>query len=190
MNPISFVETFLHNMHHIREEEFHLYHYTYEKKKVEKKMIQENSMEFKNYSNKLKKKALQDKNKPGQNGKREYESSNLMIDILEDDIFHNLSEEQSDTDVKINIDTLDNDQKTDLIYDFLQRKNIIFDPEQLIQLKTIIEDPTVSLKKYIHISKMYQQITRISFIKKMENQSYIIDFQENKTRKGKNHFFK
>jgi hypothetical protein len=37
---------------------------------------------------------------------------------------------------------------------------------------------------------MYQQIIKITFIKKLENGSYIIDLNENKVKKTKNYFFK
>jgi Mg/Co/Ni transporter MgtE len=60
-------------------------------------------------------------------------------------------------------------------------------PDQKIE--SIIDNPAISLKKYITISKMYQQITKIGFIKKLEDGLYIVDISEKKV-KNKNIFFK
>jgi hypothetical protein len=37
---------------------------------------------------------------------------------------------------------------------------------------------------------MYQQITKITFIKKLENGSYVINLNENKPKKSKKYFIK
>ena len=42
--------------------------------------------------------------------------------------------------------------------------------------------------KFINISKIYQQVTKISFIKKLENGSYIVDLSDNKVKKTKKYF--
>ena len=46
------------------------------------------------------------------------------------------------------------------------------------------------IKKYLNISKVYQQVNKISFIKKLENGSYIVDIVENKPKKTKKFFNK
>jgi hypothetical protein len=50
-------------------------------------------------------------------------------------------------------------------------------------------DPNINLKKYLTISKLYQEVTKISFIKKIEDGSYQIDISDKKP-KNKTQFFK
>lgn len=186
----NFIDFFIKKINDIRNEEFKLHNFSYEERILEKKQLNENPMEFKNYKNIIKKKALLDKIKPGNINKKEYGPNNDNdIDILEDDIFNNNDETKGEEN-KIDIELLDRDKKLELIHDFLQRKNILLNEEELKKIENIIDDPNIPLKKYLNISKMYQQIIKISFIKKLENGSYLIDINQDKTKKSKNHFFK
>lgn len=190
MESTTFLDNFTDKINNIRTKEFENYNFTYNDKIIEKKILNENSMEFKNFKNTIKKKALLDKSKPGNISKKEYESLNPGIDILEDDIFNNNSSENKSEDIKLDVESLDRDKKLELIYEFLQRKNIILEENELNKIIGIIDNPDVVLKKYLNISKIYQQVTKVSFIKKLENGSYIIDLNESKPKKSKNIFFK
>ena len=191
MENNTFIEDFIKKINDIRNEEFEKFNFNFEDKIIEKKKINENLMEFKNFQNILSKKAKLDKLKPGNIGKKEYGQSNeANIDILEDDIFNNNSNKDNNEEVKLDIDSLDRNKKLELIYDFLQRKNIILEENEIAKIEDILDNPNINLKKFLNISKMYQQIIKITFIKKLENGSYIIDLNENKVKKTKNYFFK
>ena len=72
----------------------------------------------------------------------------------------------------------------------MQRKCIALEEKEFQKINDIVDDVNINFKKYFTVSKMYQQITKISFIKKLENGSYIIDISENKSRKSKKYFLK
>lgn len=190
MDSIAFIDNFIEKIDKIRNEEFNIHGFTYEEKIVEKKKLNENLKEFKDFQVKIKKQALLDKSKPSNVGKKEYGSaSDNIIDILEDDIFNNKLE-NDEVEIKLDIELLERDKKLELIKDFLQRKNIILDENEIKKIEDIVDDPDISLKKHITISKLYQQIIKIGFIKKLENGSYLIDINQNKPKKTKNYFFK
>jgi len=190
MDTAIFINNFIENINKIKEEEFNKNNFQYEEREVEKKVLNENSMEYKKFQVDIKKKASMEKLKPGNISKKEYESSNPSINILEDDIFLNDNSDDIDKDNKLDINSLDRDNKLYLINDYLQRKNIILDLECLTKIENIVDNPDVPLKKYLNISKTYQHIMKITFIKKLENGSYIIDLAENKPKKNKKFFVK
>jgi hypothetical protein len=189
----SFVDDFYNNINNLRNEEFKKYNLSYEEKIIEKKPMNENSQELKKHTYNLKKNLL-DKSNGSLLLKKELEkindSSNVNIDILEDDIFQNNSNDSLLDEDKLDITTLDRDKKLTLIHEYLQRKNINLEEADLIKIEEIVDDPNTVLKKYLNISKMYQQITKITFIKKLENGSYIINLNENKPKKSKKYFIK
>jgi hypothetical protein len=168
----------------LREVEFERNNFIYNvetdnKKDVEKKG-NENPVEFKKFQYNIK--------KQGKYLKREY-IPNSAISILDDDIFNNNVENTVD-EVKLEIESLERDKKMELINDFIQRKNIILDENEYKKIESIIDNHEISIKKYFNISKMYQQISKISFIKKLENGTYIVDLNENKIKKTKKFFNK
>ena len=59
-----------------------------------------------------------------------------------------------------------------------------------LKIEDIIDNPEINIKKYFNISKVYQQVNKISFIKKLENGTYIIDTSESKSKKTKKFFNK
>ena len=189
MNNNIFIPQCIEKLNSLREIEFNKNNFTYDEKIIEKKSINTNLVEFKNFQNNLKKKASLDKSKPSNIGKKEYSSSNSNIDILEDDIFND-DNENKDGEIKLEIDSLDRDKKIELINEFLQRKNIILDELEYKKIEEIIDNPELNIKKYLNISKVYQQVNKISFIKKLENGSYIVDIVENKPKKTKKFFNK
>ena len=90
----------------------------------------------------------------------------------------------------MDISSLDKDKKLELINNFIQKKSIFLDEESMKKIEEIIDNSEISLRKYIIISKMYQEITKINFIKKLEDGSYVVDLGENKNKKVKKSFFK
>lgn len=188
MDTNSFISEYIDNINNIRNEQFKKFDFVCEEKIVEKKVVNENLQEYKQYQTNLKKKTLIEKLKPGNINKKEY-SPNNDIDILEDDIFNNNNENYVENS-KIELENIDLNKKNELINDFLYRKNITLEENELKKLENIINNPDINLKKYINISKLYQEVTKISFIKKLENGTYIIDLNENKHKKSKNYFIK
>jgi hypothetical protein len=181
----DFIKEMVFKINDIRNNEFKKYNFTYEDKIIEKKELNENSMEYKNFKSVIIKKGNMEKMKPGNVGKKVYDSQN-EIDIL-DDVFNS---DSKDDDTKLDIDSLTNEEKMNMINDFLGRKNIIFDGIELKKIEDFVNDPTFPLKKYINISKMYKHVIKIGFIKKRENGSYEIDLSEKKQRNTKKFFIK
>jgi hypothetical protein len=186
----NFILEFIENINKLRDSEFKKYNFTYEEKVSEKKVLNENSLEFIKYKNTLYKKALLEKYKPGNAKKKEYETVHQDIDILEDDIFNNNINENKEDEVKLNIDIMTKDEKLLLINDFIQRKNIILSQEENNKINLILDDESFVLKKYISISKIYQHVIKISFIKKYEDGTYYIDICDTKPKKKTNFFNK
>lgn len=190
MDPTVFLPEFIANINNIRDNEFNKFNFQNNATLVAKKeQVINDPMEMKAFKHNLHKKASLDKLKPSNVGKKEYETTNIgeNVDILNSDIFEN---SQTDTEVKMDIDSFDVDKKKYLINDFLHRKNIILEESCLKQIDDILNDETISLKKYLSISKLYNQIIKISFIKKLENGSYIIDTNLDKRQKSKKLFLK
>ena len=148
--------------------------------------------------------------KPGNMAKGEYDTSVTSgVDILEDDIFNLIpppngvgevgvggvgeedadsNDSKEDTKSKIDISLMDREKKINLIREYIVRKNIYLEEEELKKIDDIVDNPEIMLKKYLNISKMYQQITKISFIKKLENGSYIVDISDTKKKINKKYF--
>ena len=215
MTTVDFIPNFLNKIKTIRDEEFIKNNTVYEEKVIEKKSLNENLKEFRQYQYKLKKKASLEKMKPGNMAKGEYDTSVTSgVDILEDDIFnlippplHNgvglvgvgvgggvgeedadSNDSKEDTESKIDISLMDREKKINLIREYIVRKNIYLEEEELKKIDDIVDNPEIMLKKYLNISKMYQQITKISFIKKLENGSYIVDISDTKKKINKKYF--
>lgn len=193
MDHDNFISELITKISNIRSDEFNKFNFQI-KENTKQKTSFEDGMEFKSFKSKIIKKASIDKLKPGNIGKKEYETSNSdsNIDILADDIFEKTDDSlppvnNPTTDI---IEVFDLDKKKYMIDDFLQRKNIILEEDNLKKIDDIINNPDINLKKYITISKMYKQITKISFLKKLENGSYIIDINDDKPKKNKKYFLK
>lgn len=192
MTHINFLDNLVNKINEIRENEFNKFNFKHQEIILEKKPINENSKEYSNYKNNLKKKSLIEKNKPKNFGKKDnIDDININIDILEDDIFNsNNSNENKDEDIKLDLNLLEKEKKLEIINEFLQRKSILLEESELNKINDIVNDTNINFKKYFTISKMYQQITKISFIKKLENGSYIVNLNESKSRKSKKYFLK
>ena len=215
MTTVDFIPNFLNKIKTIRDEEFIKNNTVYEEKVIEKKSLNENLKEFRQYQYKLKKKASLEKMKPGNMAKGEYDTSVTSgVDILEDDIFNLIppplhtgvglvgvggvggvgeedadsNDSKEDTESKIDISLMDREKKINLIREYIVRKNIYLEEEELKKIDDIVDNTEIILKKYLNISKMYQQITKISFIKKLENGSYIVDISDTKKKINKKYF--
>jgi hypothetical protein len=57
------------------------------------------------------------------------------------------------------------------------------------KIEELLKSEGFCLKKFLTISKVYQQITKISFLKKVEGGTYVVDISDKKI-KNKNLFFK
>jgi hypothetical protein len=193
MDHDNFISELITKISNIRSDEFNKFNFQIIENTKQKTSF-EDGMEFKSFKSKIIKKASIDKLKPGNIGKKEYETSNSdsNIDILADDIFDKTDDSLPPVN-DLSIDTVevfDLEKKKYMIDDFLQRKNIILEEDNLKKIDDIINNPDINLKKYITISKMYKQITKISFLKKLENGSYVIDINDDKPKKNKKYFLK
>ena len=169
---MDYIDQFINNINILRVEQFEKFSLEEKPNIVPKKESNTNSIEFRSFKSKMIKKALIDKMKPGNIGCKEYESNNV-IDILEDDIFKTNIDDSEDT--KMNVQELPFEKRMELMNDFLERKNITLDEINYEKMKNIVCDENILLKKYINISNVYQHITKISFIKKLEDGSYVVN---------------
>jgi hypothetical protein len=188
IDSIDYIDGIKNKINSIREDQFKRVGFVYEDRIIEKKTLNENLMEYKNYQKNMKKKAMLEKNKPGNINKPVYEQT-YNVDILEDDIFHN-NVDETKIDDKLDFENMTRDKKLSLIQEFIQRKNINLEIEDLNKIEQLVDNSEINIKKYLNISKMYQQITKVSFIKKLENGSYVFDLGENKIKKAKKFFVK
>jgi hypothetical protein len=183
----SFITDFIKNVDRIREDEFTLNNFNYEGKIIEKKNLNENLKEFRQFQNNIKKKAMLEKYKPSNICKKEYDTSvETVLDNNEEN--NEKNNDQNTEESKIDISLLDRNSKINLIKEYIYRKNIFLDETEINKIESIIDNPEIQIKKYINISKMYQQITKIGFIKKLENGTYVVDLSESKSKKSKNYF--
>ena len=190
MASLDILSNFLDNIKNIRTKEFDIENIKCNEKIIEKKPLNENLKEFRDYQLSIKKKALLEKQKPGNYSKKEYEVSSNNIDILEDDIFKNNYHDGDEIPEKKDFFTMEKDIKINLIKEYINRKNINLEESDLEKIFTYIDDPNIMLKKYFSFSQIYQQLTKITFIKKLENGSYTINLEDSKPKKSKKYFMK
>ena len=189
METDLYIDNIIQKINTIREQQFLINDFVYIEKDLPKKTVNENSMEFKNFQSAMKTKSSQAKIKKSGIKKKEYDTTNGDINIISDDIFK-MEEIAEDLAEKLDIQTLNKEDKLKLIHNFIQKKCITLSQEDLDKIDQIIDNPDISLRKYINVSKMYQEINKISFIKKLEDGTYIVDLEENKPKKTKKTFFK
>lgn len=175
----------------IRNSEFEKEGFRYIEPIPPKKEINVDNMDFKHYQSTIRKQALIDKNKPSNMNKKELETTNEeKINIVEDEIFNNCQAD-NETESKFDFMTLSNEEKLRLIMNFLKKKSIKLDAENMEKLTAMVNSTEFPLKKYITISKIYQEITKISFIKKIDDTNYTIIVDDPSKKKGKTvNFFK
>ena len=187
MNHEEYVDTFLSGINEMRKEEFKRVQFHYEEQMVPVKLLNEADKDYNGFKRKLQKDARYQKSRQGNIHKKVYEPENVDIDILKDDIFQNgnpveNANEEEDMN-KLDIENMTRDEKMEMIHQYCIRKNITLDEIEMTKIRGILDNPLTPLKKYITISKIYQQITKISFIKRMENGLYYISTEETKGKK-------
>jgi hypothetical protein len=185
MDNSLFIDDFINTLTKIQENEFKIHNFTYTEVDLPKKIVNDNLMDFRNFKTTLIKRSIKDKSKPSFINKKEIEVDN-NINILEDDIFQ-FNEEIQESN-KLDIENITIEDKKKLINEYLSRKSILLEENQINKINQLLEDPEFNFKKYITISKIQHQITKIGFLKKMEDGSYLFDFKEK--QKNKNIFFK
>jgi hypothetical protein len=175
----------------LRNNEFEINNFKYIKPELVKKDINVDTVDFKNYQSAIRKKAMSEKNKPSNMFKNDIETTeNNKINIIDDPIFDSINEVEESSQEKIDITSLDRENKLKLIHDYLKKKSIKLDEANMLKIENIIDNPEISLRKYITISKLYQDISKISFIKKVDETSYAV-ILDDKVKKGKtSSFFK
>ena len=175
----------------IRNNEFEIHNFKYKKPELVKKDINVDTVDFKHYQSAIRKKAMSEKNKPSNMFKTEIDTTdNNKINIIDDPIFNSQEVEES-TQEKLDISTLDKEAKLKLIHNYLKKKSIKLEEVELLKIEAIVDNPDISLKKYITISKLYQDISKISFIKKVDETNYAVILDDNKVKKSKtSSFFK
>lgn len=193
MDTQLFLTTFIENLNKIKENEALLFNVELNEIELEKKEAGNDTMEFKNFKSNMIK-TVKEKNKANYDTmmikKNEADNNeHKNINILEDDIFHNNEDGDNNEEFKLNIDELNKEDKEKLIYEYMKRKNIYLDENGYRKIEELLNDETFIFKKHITVSKMYQQVTKISFLRKLENGGYMIDTSEKKI-KNKNIFFK
>ena len=178
----------------IRKIEFEKNNYEYvEKIVVDTTEKNGNINDIRNFQADIRKKTMQENNKTKQNKRTTYimdsgegtmvggESVAVKpVDIIKDDIFKNTTENEvsSSSESKLEITTMDGEGKLTLIKNYLYKKNIRLSPEDIQKITELVNNPDFSLRKYINISKMYQEITKITFIKKNSDGTYFFDEAE------------
>lgn len=187
----SKIEEIKSSFEEIRNNEFEIHNFKYKKPELVKKDINVDTVDFKHYQSAIRKKAMSEKNKPSNMFKNEIDTTdNNKINIIDDPIFNSQEIEES-TQEKLDISTLDKESKLKLIHNYLKKKSIKLEEGDLLKIETIVDNPDISLKKYITISKLYQDISKISFIKKVDETNYAVILDDNKVKKSKtSSFFK
>ena len=165
------------NIETTRNEEFKKEGFTFVEPEFVKKEINVNTVDFKHYQSSIRKKALLDKSKPSNINKKEIDTTNVeKVNIVEDEIFTNC-EPNNDTS-KLDIVALTVEERMKLVNNFMRKKQIKLDEENTLKLSELINNPEFQLKKYVTVSKVFQEITKISFIKKIDELSYGIVLED------------
>lgn len=102
----------------------------------------------------------------------------LTLKTMADNV--NNSEENSTTD----IDKMPVDLKYELIEKYIQKKNINLNEDDIDKLNELLNDENIKLNKYISVSNVFGDITKISFlVKNKETNEYYIDINNLKNSK-------
>jgi hypothetical protein len=184
------IEEIKSSFENLRNNEFEVNNFKYIKPELIKKDINVETVDFKNYQSSIRKKAMSEKNKPSNMFKNDIETTdNTNINIIDDPIFNSEDIEESSQE-KIDITTLDRDTKLKLIHNYLKKKSIKLDEANILKIENIIDNPDISLRKYITISKLYQDISKISFIKKVDETNYAVILDDKVKKSKTSSFFK
>ena len=196
MNSELFIDNLINHIDDLNHHSFNKNNFIIKKKIRIKKEINENPLILKEYkANRIE--SMKKNNKLIK--KENFIDINNKIDI---DIFdkRNINQEnnQNNNTIKTHDNTLitdDNnnslsisfydlnkDDKLNLIKDFMSRKKIYIETNEFEKINEIIDNNEL-LKKHISITKLHNQISKISFFKKKDDFSYYIDFNIQKKKK-------
>lgn len=174
----------------LRNNEFEINNFKYINPELVKKDINVDTVDFKNYQSSIRKKAMSEKNKPSNMFKNDIETTdNTNINIIDDPIFNSEDVEESSQE-KIDITSLDRETKLKLIHNYLKKKSIKLDEANMLKIENIIDNTEILLRKYITISKLYQDISKISFIKKVDESNYAVILDDKVKKSKTSSFFK
>lgn len=203
MNANNFVENFIDQLDTINQEEFKKNNYSIKKKIRVKKELNENPLLLKEYKAnrietlKKKNKLIKKENFVDIDNKVDIdifnkENINLVVNSPEDssEIISEKNKNSKDADEEVSMKKendldfyeLDKENKINLIKDYMSRKKIYVEHEEFAKIDSIIDNNDL-LKKYISITKVHKQISKITFFKKKDDFSYNIDFQIPKKKK-------
>ena len=186
----SKIEEIKSSFEEIRNNEFEIHNFKYKKPELVKKEINVDNVDFKHYQSSIRKKAMSEKNKPSNMFKTEVDTTdNNKINIIDDPIFNSQEVEESSQE-KLDITLLDKEAKLNLIHNYLKKKSIKLEEADLLKIENIVDNPDISLKKYITISKLYQDISKISFIKKVDETNYAVILDDKVKKSKTSSFFK
>jgi len=102
----------------------------------------------------------------------------LTLKTMVDNV--NNSEENNTTD----IDKMPVDLKYELIEKYIQKKSINLNENDIDKLNELLNDENIKLNKYISVSNVFGDITKISFlVKNKETNEYYIDINNLKNSK-------
>ena len=142
-------------MENIKKENYNKYGYKEPHFEKVKQIIDYNTMEFKNsvdyknYSIEMKKRAKYEKTKAGNAKKMEYEVDDdcVKVDILEDNIFaSNVDEEMVKKEV--NVEEMSEKELLKDIFHYIKKKNIILDEESMEEIRKAIQDPMFEVQNW------------------------------------------
>jgi hypothetical protein len=150
------------------------------------------SIDFKNYMVEMKKRAKYEKTKPGNAKKMEYEVDEecKKVNILEDNIFLT-NVDEGEVSKEINVEEMSEKELLKDIFHYIKKKNIILDDESMEEIRVAIQDPLFERKKYIKYSRTTRMLNRLVFLRKMEDDTYEVNFEETeeKNKKYSNQLF-
>ena len=185
----SFFEEIIEKVENLRKEEFLHQGIPLTEKQLEKRLCAENTLEVRNLKSSLRKKARELSKKPGNVGKKVYDTTNQQFDLFDENVFR-LDKEDGEESSTFDFHSLPFDDKMKHITDYMQLKCIYLNQDDMEKIRNIVADETISLKKYISTSKMYQNIQKIAFIKKNETGMYSFAFDDLQPKRVKKNFFK
>lgn len=153
--------------------------------------LQHHSIEYKNYQMGLKKKARAEKYKPGNAKAMEYEESEEQhqINIFEDDIFLTDASAIAKQE-EIDVTAIPGEKIWKEVQHFIQRKNIILDDRSLEEIEACLMDPEFDRKTYIKYSKTTRMLSKVGFIHKLRDESYVFSLEEPEKKHVSIKFFK
>ena len=116
----------------------------------------------------------------------------LTLKTMADNV--NNSEENSTENNTTDIDKMPVDLKYELIEKYIQKKSINLNENDIDKLNDLLNDENIKLNKYISVSNVFGDITKISFlVKNKETNEYYIDinnFKNSKKNINKKKFLK